>query len=64
MENQVKTIKCTESVMKRCSYGKCGSGCQYYCDYISIEGHSRGCLPTECTKYTTKKLNRKQKFND
>lgn len=22
-----------------------------YCDYISLTGHSRGCLPVDCTHY-------------
>ena len=47
-------VNCTAAVMKKCVYGgTCGgSPC---CNYILVEGHSRGCSPRQCDKYRTGK---------
>lgn len=44
-----RTTKC-----KKCKYSfNVGSqkGLTYYCQYILIEGHSRGCEPANCDKF-------------
>lgn len=53
MEMEKKTYKCSK-VGKTCYYaGKFGA--DFCCDYLVIEGHSRGCKPEECDKYIKKK---------
>lgn len=32
---------------------------QVFCDYISLTGHSRGCLPVDCTHYNDTNVRKK-----
>ena len=38
------------------------NGC--YCDYISMTGHSRGCLPIDCTHYKDENVKKRVVFAD
>lgn len=61
--SEVKTVKCTESVIQTCAYGRFISlGCAY-CDYIDITGHRRGCPADACTKYEQKVKKKKSCVN-
>ena len=44
----------------KCYYAKNLVGKFPYCGYIEVEGHSRGCDPTECDKHKPKKRGRKK----
>lgn len=44
------TVVCTGSIAKRCRYGSTCGG-TYCCNFILIEGYSRGCPPKACDKY-------------
>ena len=58
-EHKTRLVNCTESIMKRCVYG--GTvGTVPCCNYILVEGHSRGCSPRTCDQYKTGK---KARFN-
>lgn len=49
-EKEIYNLK--EKQCKKCRYfSKNNAQSTTYgtCEYIAIEGHSRGCLPTECT---------------
>lgn len=48
------TVRCTMSVSKKCLYGMSaeGNAMTNKCNYILMEGHSRGCPWEECTKFT------------
>lgn len=43
-----RTIKCDKKVMEKCKYrGSLNGEGYFFCDYLGITGHRRGC-PTEC----------------
>lgn len=43
---------CDTVVARKCLYGTCASfESQGLCNYITLEGHSRGCSWTACSKY-------------
>lgn len=48
-EQKPGTVFCDSACMKKCYYSNGGT-----CDYILIEGHSRGCHWSECTKFVDK----------
>ena len=48
-ENEPKTYDCSK-VGKKCIYSTKIAGNTEICDYIRVEGHSRGCEPDKCTK--------------
>ena len=57
MDNQSKTVKCTESVMKKCKYSyRYNSSSNTYCDYMTKVGHRRGCSPEACDKFEKRKV--------
>jgi hypothetical protein len=45
--------------MSKCKYGTRAGGI-LVCDYIGIEGHSRGCSPEACDKFGGKRRRRKR----
>lgn len=52
MSKQTETVKCTQSVMKKCAWSyRHNAGCEIYCDYMCKTGHSRGCPPEACNKF-------------
>lgn len=56
-QNQKNENKCKYNW--KCYYARNLQGNYNYCAYIEIEGHSRGCDPTECDKHKPKKRGRK-----
>ena len=47
------TVRCTRSISRTCVYGSWpGSDTDNLCNYILCEGHSRGCDPNRCDKYS------------
>ena len=52
-QEKKKTVKCTNSVKKKCAYSGCIGG-EHICDYLGKTGHRRGCSPKECDKYKSK----------
>lgn len=48
-----ETYKCSE-VQKKCMYSVTMKEGMIICDYIGVEGHSRGCSPEKCDKYKPK----------
>jgi len=46
-------VNCTYNVSKKCIYGirPSDTPSQPRCNYMLIEGHSRGCPPTACDKF-------------
>lgn len=52
-ENEPKTYDCSK-VGKKCIYSTKIAGNTEICDYIGVEGHSRGCEPDKCTKFRRK----------
>lgn len=62
---EIKKIKQTNC--NKCFYSRktsspsqnCGN---VFCDYISIEGHSRGCRPDECDKFKPRSKHKKYTY--
>lgn len=48
---------------KNCFYGEIFSGTSFFCNYIVLTGHSRGCPPSECTYYEPRKRGRHGRKN-
>ena len=59
MSTENKTYNCNE-VISTCKYGCAVSGNQYYCNYILMEKHSRGCNAKKCDKYVCKNKGNKR----
>lgn len=57
-EQKPGTVYCDSDCKKRCYYSNGGT-----CDYILIEGHSRGCHWSECTKFVDKKGDGKRRLS-
>lgn len=56
----MKTYKCSE-VKRKCAYSCSLSLVGTFCDYIGIEGQSRGCPPEKCDKFKPKEGRRRVK---
>lgn len=67
-ETQEERIKRKRSSCAKCKYSSRGAGqnyenpTYYTCDYILIEGHSRGCSQTNCDKFEEEKGKRKRRW--
>ena len=57
---EVETVFCDESVIKKCEYGADISG-GVFCNYLEIEGHSRPCPPEACTCFKNKNGKRRKR---
>ena len=58
-QEEIKEVKKHVCIGHKCPYmrrfaqqtGRTENYLGVYCDYISLTGHSRGCLPIDCTHY-------------